>query len=301
VAKKAGLFTGEMKRVVQLLAGQNAEIPYGHQWSKVHGIFINALTNQRWVIEIESNGITTWVLEVQDIPCRSDSQPIVGYLPVPVADLDAVTGKIELCDADYLSDLYDNGGPLLGGYMPWAFSASGHEAQVVISYAGFGAEGEYSKAFRYKLVFSADENGNPDGVTLSLEQEGFAWNRNIRQNVRAPAMSFCGPSLPYALYWRGLSNPPTDEVFSFPVTVFSEGETEHVFTMTVMPVTVEETEATASPAFDHNDDNSFIFDPDYMGVDIYSAQSTTTSGAISTTNGTLTSYGNISTMNGAII
>ena len=280
VIKKAGLFTGEMKRVVQLLAGRNAEIPYGYQWAKTHGVFINKKTLDRWVIEIEQNGVKAWPLEMVRNYCEEGKTPVVDYLPVPVTDLDSVTGKIALCGPEYLEDAY-LGGPLLGGYMSWAFSASGHEAQVVIAYPGFGPGGEYTKSFRYKLTFSSDTNGDPSGVTLSLEQSGFVYTRDVSKNVRAPALSgSCGPSHPLALFSTGLSEPPEDGVISFPLAVYYVGETEQVFTFNHKPQTVEDVyPATSHPTMDHADCISFIYDQEYIDVDLYTARQVSTGGS----------------------
>lgn len=281
VTKKAGLFTGEMKRVVQLLAGQNAEIPYGYQWAKTHGIYVNQISGARWVVEIESNGITVWPLLESSVACTYGANPDTWQVPVPVEDLSTVTGKVVLCNAAYLADLYDNGGPLLGPYLTWAFSGSGHEAQVVIAYPGFGPGGDYTKSFRYKLYFDSDENGDPASVTLTLEQEGYVYTRDISKNVRAPVLSgSCGPSHPLALFSTGLNNPPVSGAFSFPLTVFYFGDAEQVFTFTHKPPTLEDTEeATPHPTMDPLDCASFIYDPAYIGTDLYSARATTRGGS----------------------
>jgi hypothetical protein len=271
VTKKAGLFTGAMKKVVQLLAGQNEEIPYGYSWAITHGIFINVQDQSKWVIEIESNGITTWKLEETTNQCPGGPSAIIWKIPVPVNDLSTIGGKTELCDADYLADIYPKGGPLLGPYESWAFSASGHEAQVVIAYSGFGPDDAYMKSFRYKLAFSADGNGDPSGVTLTLEQEGFVYTRDLGKNVRAPVLSACGPSLPIALFSAGLADPPVEGEFSFPLNVYYVGATEQVFTFNHKPQVVEDEQApTEHPSMDPGDGLSWIYDPDWIGVDLYS-------------------------------
>lgn len=238
VTKKAGWFTGEMRKVVQVLAGISGAISFSYNWQKTHGIFINSIDGSRWVIEVSADGVYTWELlrKLLSSP-DDDGNPLLtslGYLPFPPGDL-SFTEKIQLLSASAMADAYS--GEPLTGEIGWGFNADGSECQNVV-FGTYDAISGYQKARRYKITIASDNGaGNPNGATISLIDDEYAYSNRIQNYVRAPALTDCGPASVRRLFYNPAGHPTSGELI-FPVYVFYKGNNEQVISYRYIPDSV---------------------------------------------------------------
>lgn len=158
----ASLYTGTMRKVVQVLLGRcegeprvettpekdrleygfnNADIPYAYTFDKSHGVFTcSDHTKEKpnvWVIEISSQrGVLAWKMDTRKVSKTGnpDLYETLGYLPVPTprpVSTDAnQRGLRSLWDGDGELSAYFAHGPLYQD-CGWAFSYSGRRAANV--------------------------------------------------------------------------------------------------------------------------------------------------------------------------
>jgi hypothetical protein len=235
VAKKSSSYSGEMRKVVQILAGTNGDIFYEYSWPKTHGIFINEGTEERWVVEISSSGIIAWPLVTENVELDQlltyfgvsiEADLPIPYLPKRVDQYDKTGSRVLSTTGVSLSTVYE--GQPWSEEIGWAFSYSGHEAQNIVLKDGFGTGGYYSKAFRYKIEINTNTDGDPVSATISEMESEWAWYDDNGKNIRIPIMTPCGPAQKrITLATEDTSTCPTTGSYTFPIHVWYDETTNN--------------------------------------------------------------------------
>lgn len=156
------MFSGEMRKVVQVLMGQGKSVPYLPGASVTHGVFRSA-NGRPWIIKISSSGVVAYPMLV----CMGKNTPVdLGYTPLPTEEPE---DPLVLLDEDGIRDAYRNKSVFYGS-CGWAFSESGAEA----SNCFIGSENIYSYSWQYTISIQADpDTGAPVSASLSLVAEGY--------------------------------------------------------------------------------------------------------------------------------
>lgn len=156
----SGMWTGEMSKVVQLLLGMGAKVPYAHCATRTHGIWIGS-DGSRWVVEVDTTtGITAWELAVQG----PSFEAALSYDPVPMETLPDLADRITLAPAAELS-AYD-GYTKLSDMIGWAFDINGHNAtNTVFEYE------DATKVYKGKLIDISISGSNTPGNAAVIETE----------------------------------------------------------------------------------------------------------------------------------
>lgn len=244
--KKSGSFSGEMRAVVQILAGYNREIFYDYHSYLTHGIFVEPTTGERYVIEISANGLFYWKLKARYGGEKSlrrfyhlseDASLPIPYVPSAIDKKPESAVAINIDGIDFQELLTKQHLSLEIG---WAFSYSGHEAQTVLLETvphipvGMTNPGDYYKAHRYKFSFRSFVN-DAGIVTISatlsdVETEWF-WYEWLQNHIRVPVFTKCGPAQK-RITTISIDTPvaPIDETYEFPFYVFyTKQDVECVF------------------------------------------------------------------------
>ncbi|CAN5813433.1 hypothetical protein BH20PSE1_BH20PSE1_00940 [soil metagenome] len=172
ISLAASMFSGEMRKVVQVLQGMNVFIPYSQTYATTHGVF-KASSGQRWIIEISNQGICAWPMTMCRNPIRdANNEGVLDYTPIATPkpeDIEAARqagAYIDLAPASAVLDVY-NKSPTYSG-CGWAFSESGHKAaNCVYTYIGRPA-----RFFLYQIEI-AEVDGRPASAAVALLDEGW--------------------------------------------------------------------------------------------------------------------------------
>lgn len=179
-----GMYTGKMRFVVQKLLGRKQTSPFSYNsglWTPDESTPIDQ--RQRWVIEISpSTGVTAYpiyfenefstlndkAINISDlteeererydyllrdgfrVPTLISSNPAYAF-----GDEDGVVHRYRLADANRITEISEGKGTLTTWYSNWAFSYSGHEAQIVfIGGREYSVNPAVAYSQRYKISFS---------------------------------------------------------------------------------------------------------------------------------------------------
>lgn len=154
------MYSGEMRKVVQILMGQGVAIPFNYSWSQTHGIFTSS-TGGKWVIEISDQGIFAWSLRV----CMQGTNPTLGYTPLPTERPDSPR---ELLGQEAMEAFY-SGASGFSNAMGWAFSAGGGKAaNIEHRVIDFWS---YSKLWVATIAENSD--GEPISASIAVSDEGW--------------------------------------------------------------------------------------------------------------------------------
>jgi hypothetical protein len=155
---RSSMFSGEMRKVVQVLQGMNQTVSYSPTWYKTHGVF-TAQDKSKWVIEVSSSGVVAYPMNV----CSTAIEGL-GYTPLPTTK--PAGGYITLLTADQVKDAYSKVPffPACG----WAFNPGGHKAiNVAVT-----NDDDKTKTTLYRLTITEVEN-RPASATLVEADSGF--------------------------------------------------------------------------------------------------------------------------------
>lgn len=168
----SGQFSGEMRKVVQLLLGMAVNdgmqtvtkpVLYSPCFALCHGIFVTS-TGARWVIECASSGITAWPLPIVDGARPSTEDGIdLPYFPLPVDALPDAADRVVLLDASGVSSFYSK--QMMYALSGWAFNRNGHKAVNIVWDT---PEDEYRVTHLCHLSI-VEENGAPAFASLTIE------------------------------------------------------------------------------------------------------------------------------------
>jgi len=159
---RPGMFSGEMRKVVQVLLGQGKEVPYSPRSGTTHGVYRTA-QGTPWVIRISSAGVVAYLMNV----CSGKNSPGgLGYTPLPTAEPEEPR---VLLNAAGVKDAYTGKGAFYGA-CGWAFSENGSKAANCF----LGSDDTRSYSWQYIINISADsETGDPVSASMALASEGF--------------------------------------------------------------------------------------------------------------------------------
>lgn len=245
-ARKAGCYSGEMRKVVQVLAAANSPIFYDYHHTKTHGIYTIPGSKKRLVVEISATGVRYWKLKAT-YAAKSllnttyqlhDKESPLPYVPAAI-DAAPKDAKEATVSGTSMADIYFEALPL-SNEIGWAFSASGHEAQTILlrefelQPPGLSFVGTYQKAHRYKLSFSYDADKEELSVATTLEESEWFWYGWLQNNIRVPIYTeLCGPAHKRLTPVSTLAPiRPKTESYTFPFHVFYDQDTECVFRYT---------------------------------------------------------------------
>lgn len=225
ITLKASMFSGQMRKVVQVLQGMNVEIPYSPAWGPTHGVF-TASSGQPWVIEIANEGILAWPMSICRNPVTdADGVELLSYTPIATpkptgAAFDAALANgdiIRLADADEMRACYSRI-PFFTN-CGWAFNSDGHEAANAV----WHMEGEYVKT-AIAVVHIAEVNGRPATATASLVEGGYLHGARYQCQLKFPL----GDRRRFYSFDTSPGDPPFLHNSEAPVFVFYDGATRVV-------------------------------------------------------------------------
>lgn len=237
-----GIFSGEMRKYVQILLGAGKQIRYMSSVNVAHGIFTNQLDKSKWLIEIGRRGVLAMPLGVCPVAIdqhkRLNEQ--LGYMPTEEFfpdDFDAALadGRVrQLGDKGLLNGFYAD--YFCYGNIGFAFSYSGIEAQNTCHAYEWNGEYKYMKGYRHKVTLTVDDFGDPVDATIKIMDSGWLYHESPHV---FPHPKFPGALGMYSMDFRAFKadnngelqlaivSPPVACVNS-PLFVFYEGEDEHV-------------------------------------------------------------------------
>jgi len=237
-----GIFSGEMRKYVQVLLGAGKQIRYMSSVNVAHGIFTNQLDKSKWLIEIGRRGVLAMPLGVCPVAIdqhkRLNEQ--LGYMPTEEFfpdDFDAALadGRVrQLGDKGLLNGFYAD--YFCYGNIGFAFSYSGIEAQNTCHAYEWNGEYKYLKGYRHKVTLTVDDFGDPVDATIKIMDSGWLYHESPHV---FPHPKFPGALGMYSMDFRAFKadnngelqlaivSPPVACVNS-PLFVFYEGEDEHV-------------------------------------------------------------------------
>lgn len=183
---KASQYSGEMRKVVQILQGANEVIPYKPLFGLTHGVW-KARDGQRWIIEVTVNGVVAWAMGM----CRASSikdtagNVLLDYVPIatPKPTEEALTAAIAagtfrfLNTSDDMRPFYINT-PFFP-HCGWAFNSDGHEAANVC-YTVKGAT-YYSLLFKITITDGGTsvEDTGPVTAAMTVAEEGYLFGTTL--------------------------------------------------------------------------------------------------------------------------
>ena len=161
LAIRGSMYSGEMRKVVQVLMGMGAAVPYDYRASTTHGVFVGA-NGLRWILKISSEGLVAYLMTM----CRGKNTPKgLGYTPIPTAE--PATPRV-LLTAEQLAAIMKDKGPFYAS-CGWAFSANGHK----IANCLVGSESIYSYSWQYEITITENIAGGPIAATYSILKDGY--------------------------------------------------------------------------------------------------------------------------------
>lgn len=172
----ASMFTGEMRKVVQILQGRGEKVPYSPTFALSHGVF-TASTGQRWVIEVSNQGVYAWVMGMCRNPVKdAQGTEVLSYTPIsmPRPSGDAFTAALAAGTFRVLAGQSD----MMPFYQKWrffptcgwAFNTNGHSALNVC----WDWPGVYKRSYLYGISI-VETQGAPSGASLSLDASGLIY------------------------------------------------------------------------------------------------------------------------------
>ncbi len=247
VVYKASMYSGEMRKVVQVLQGMDKDVYYRPMHAITHGVFTGT-TGGKWVIEVSAaGGVRAWPLNVCNAPILdAEGNVLLGYTPIQAYDslVDEVTAALEAGKVRLLispGDMQEFYGKL--PYFPncgWAFDSTGNHLANVCSTISARL-----KSWLYKIDIT-EADGAPVSAALSLVEAGEFWAPRHAAHMRFP--TGVRSSL-FALDPQ--SGIDVSMVFDIPIYCYYDGDELQVFRFSWDPnsgntVTTDETEPCLS-------------------------------------------------------
>jgi len=218
ITKRPGMYSGEMRSVVQDHLGRNFEFEYSPSFSVTHGIY-TAGNGSKWIIEISASGVFAWPLQTCTL---SQSEKLTGldYIPLPTQrpeDPNQIAPASELEDAYAESPWYSEQG--------WAFSANGSKAANVTIAFGVPPNTLHIHSRMWEITIT-ENNNQPTGATMVEVKSGYIWSTRVGSQgwLKVPDYSISHLPITSAidLNYGLLSGPAADGA---PVYCWYEGET----------------------------------------------------------------------------
>lgn len=184
---RASNFSGEMRKVVQILQGADIAVEYRYVAAVTHGVF-KTENGSRWVIEISNQGVAAWIMGIcQTAIVSRDGEPLLDYTPLhtPKPTGDALVAArvagtfLDLLPAAGVQDFYTK--DMYFSACGWAFSGDGHEAANVC----VGADSNARIGFLYKIQIIEIAN-RPVSATLAEASRGYLAIGTDRTHMKFP-------------------------------------------------------------------------------------------------------------------
>lgn len=236
-------YTGSIRRVIQKQLGRRLRNPF-HLNCGLYTPDPNqpAIDQLRWIIEIVPEGpgagvfaypirffneldllTTNQAKEVRDSgdTDRYDYGLERSFVPPSQIEtsVDAVLtsrgrSKLRLASASTVSQLYENNRTTMTPWYPnWAFSYSGHEAQIVLfEIKEIGGYPAYYTT-RFKMTLKADERGQPSSADFDVMDEGWVKAGPLTYQLFAPILE----PVQEQVFWDSAATVPD---FDSPLYVF---------------------------------------------------------------------------------
>ena len=225
-------YTGEMRKVVQAMAGKPEKIPYSYTWNLTHIVY--KTTSDPWLIEISANGVRAKKLFTCSPVDASGNQiandPIqlkLGYYPgLPVNNYWTATDwtiLISDTDADLQAFYADNA--LFPG-CGWAADTTGSAIRntCVGSTPDAGNGETYFNFSEYEIVIADDGAGNPASATISNLGTGAVFGNRV-EHFKYPEESVFGGTYIVSFDWNAGALEPTIALSDATFYVFWNGAT----------------------------------------------------------------------------
>jgi len=205
---RSGMYSGEMRKVVQVLQGMGVEIAYNYRATETHGVYRTA-SGAPWIVKVSRAGVFAWPMNI----CQSKNSPEgLTYTPLPTPEPEE---SRELLSAAAMEAVYEDKGGFYGG-CGWAFSESGAKAANCF----VGSRDMYSYSWQYQISIQADDAGNPASASVAVLAEGYI------HGPKTTHMKFPRADAPTALFsfnpYRGNANYVHD--CEAPVFCYFDGE-----------------------------------------------------------------------------
>lgn len=241
---RSGMYSGEMRKVVQVLQGMGVEIAYNYRATETHGVYRTA-SGAPWIVKVSRAGVFAWPMNI----CQSKNSPQgLTYTPLPTPEPEEPR---ELLSAAAMEAVYEGKGGFYGG-CGWAFSASGAK----FANCFVGSQDIYSYAWQYEITIAADDDGNPVSAAVALLADGYI------HGPRETHMKF--PREGSALFsfdpYRGNASYRNDSIA--PVFCYYDGESLQTFYYLYAPnQSTSETRSTT--------DGRSEYCTEFLGVPLY--------------------------------
>lgn len=167
---KPGLYSGRMRRVVQIMLGGSVEIAYDYSFYRTHGVYyavdedgnpadqLIEISQQRGVMAMDMPACTL------DVPKANTLGyvPLGGSFPTGAALQEAIqAGTVRvLLPPEALQPVYSRAP--FSGLFGWAFDYQGRRASVVV----YDRPNQYIKTYLYTLTIT------PGSASLNLQESG---------------------------------------------------------------------------------------------------------------------------------
>lgn len=190
IVSRSSMFSGEMRKVVQVLQGMNVGIPYSPSFALTHGVFV-ANNGQRWVVEMSNAGVFAWPMEMCRNPIRNAAAAVVlDYTPIATPrpaddDIAAATEAgtfVQLIGAAAMQEFYGKSGPLFA-HCGWAFDGDGHKAANLCYFHAGGFT--HITTFLYEITITEADN-RPSAAALNQVAAGVYHGDRVYAQVKYP-------------------------------------------------------------------------------------------------------------------
>lgn len=215
--KLPGRYSGEMRKVVQLILGRGKTPGFQYGFYFCHGIWTGS-DGSKWIVEIGWYGV--WAQRLYTCDAESVYKK-AGLTYVPQTTEFDYSKAYLVADYGQIAQFYDRLFPLWMA-CGWAFSASGNQAANIGYYPD--ENGLYLHAESWRMSITG--NKQPETIVLNKVDDGWFWGLNTT-HCKFPSYSLPGDPTPSCLVSFGWTTTPAPPESSFrcPVHVFFRDET----------------------------------------------------------------------------
>jgi len=192
ITKRPGLYSGEMRKVVQDNLARGLDIPYEFSFFLTHGIF-TAADGSKHIVEISNSGIFTWPLRTRDLIAGASEDTHLATLDYIPLRTERPQNPTQIADASLLSEAYAES-PWYSE-QGWAFSGSGAKAVNVTVAAGVQPFPLHLHTRQWELTIT-ETNNAPSSAAIQEIASGYVWSPKVsgyKALLKVPAYVFGDP------------------------------------------------------------------------------------------------------------
>lgn len=233
-----GMYTGKMRKIVQMILGSKIPLKYDFRFNKTHGIYTD-INGDDWLVEVSSeNGvIAARMPKSSKASCPSGVSAIVnsqiGYFPSgntfssgDQLSLDITLGKVKvLIDPSSMGGFYDKFAFYEG--CGWSFSESGSSIANTCWDNGPGDGVKRTYLYRISISSSIVSGVLSLSASISMDESGYLGSNNTLDLMLFPDSPFSN----HASKFSGLYNATSLSglgYWSSPFFVYHNGEEEKI-------------------------------------------------------------------------